>query len=69
MYDDPKKHLAQFIMFSRRSTEKATLFTRTGNKDDGVWLPNSQVSVTPTGNRWQYFVTMPEWLAKKNHLG
>ena len=43
-------------------TEKAVL-VHTGVKDNAVWLPLSQVEISPTGFGGIETVTLPEWLA------
>ena len=43
-------------------TEKAVL-VHIGVKDNAVWLPLSQVEISPTGFGGIETVTLPEWLA------
>lgn len=43
-------------------TEKAVLF-HTGNKEEAVWLPLSQIEIEDTGFKGIFTVTLPEWLA------
>lgn len=53
-----------------RRTQKAILF-HTGNKEEAVWLPLSQVTVDDTskgGFGGIHTVTMPTWLAEKEGL-
>ena len=48
-------------------TERAVLVSDTGEKEDGVWLPLSQIETEqkPDGTA---IVTMPEWLAAERGL-
>ena len=48
-------------------TDKAVL-VRTGIKEQAVWLPLSQIEITPTGFGGIETVTMPEWLAQEKGL-
>lgn len=48
-------------------TEKAVL-VHTGNKEEAVWLPLSQVEVSPSGFGGIETVTLPEWLAQEKGL-
>lgn len=48
-------------------TEKAVLF-HTGDKEQAVWLPLSQVEVDETGSPGIATVTLPEWLATDKGL-
>jgi len=43
-------------------TAKAVL-VHTGNKEEAVWLPLSQVEISPSGIGGIETVTLPEWLA------
>lgn len=62
-------YLAQLIMKRHRTTDKAVLLSTSGQIDDAIWLPNSQLTMTPTADRrWIFYVTMPEWLATKHKL-
>lgn len=66
---DADKHLAQLKMFKHRESPKAVLMSIDNDRDNGVWLPRSHIaSMTPTNRRWQFTVTMSEWLAIKNKL-
>jgi hypothetical protein len=42
-------------------TEKAVLVSDTGDKDDAVWLPLSQIEIERDGAT--HSVSLPEWLA------
>ena len=48
-------------------TEKAAL-VHTGNKDEAVWLPFSQIELHPSGFGGIETVTLPEWLALEKGL-
>lgn len=48
-------------------TEKAVLF-HTGNKEEAVWLPLSQIEVDETGISGIVTITLPEWLALEKGL-
>lgn len=48
-------------------TAKAVLF-HTGNKEEAVWLPLSQIEVDETGIGGIVTVTLPEWLAEDKGL-
>lgn len=43
-------------------TEKAVL-VHTGNKEEAVWLPMSQIEISQSGFGGIETVTLPEWLA------
>lgn len=43
-------------------TSRAVL-VHTGNKEDAVWLPLSQIEIEPSGVSGIETVTLPEWLA------
>lgn len=63
------KLLAQVKLYRHRSTDKAVLMSVENDRDKAVWLPISHIaSMTPTNRRWQFTVTMSEWLATKNKL-
>lgn len=67
-YSEPGSNLVQMEMMSHRTTEKAALLSDDGDKDNAVWLPLSQITMTPAKAKRHYIVTMPEWLAIKNKL-
>ena len=63
------KLLAQVKLYRHRSTDKAVLMSSDNDRHKAVWLPRSHIaSMTPTNRRWQFTVTMSEWLATKNKL-
>ena len=63
------KLLAQVKLYRHRATDKAVLMSLDDDRDKAVWLPRSHIaSMTPTNRRWQFTVTMSEWLATKNKL-
>lgn len=47
-------------------TDKAVLVSDTGDKDDAVWLPKSQIEIEPDGAT--HVVSLPEWLAIEREL-
>lgn len=48
-------------------TANAVLF-HTGDKDEAVWLPLSQIEIEETGFKGIFTVTLPEWLALEKGL-
>ncbi len=48
-------------------TERAVL-VHTGNKEEAVWLPLSQIEIAPSGFDGIETVTLPEWLAEEKGL-
>ena len=47
-------------------TERSYLVSETGNKDNAVWVPKSQIEVSdPVEVGETVEITMPEWLAKE----
>ena len=48
-------------------TGKAVL-VHDGNKDSAVWLPLSQIEISPTGFAGIETITLPEWLALEKGL-
>lgn len=48
------------------STERAILFSLTGDRDDAVWLPKSQIEIDESTK--PVVVTLPEWLAIDQEL-
>lgn len=57
-------------LYRHRETVKAVLMSVDDNRNNAVWLPKSFIAgMTPArGRRFQYVVTMSEWLATKNKL-
>lgn len=41
----------------------AVLVSQTGDKNDAVWVPKSQVEITPGGKPDVVVLDIPEWLA------
>jgi hypothetical protein len=60
--------LVQLHMVKHMQTGKALLLSVDGDEDAAVWLPKSQIDVTESDEKGYLYVTMPEWLAKKNEL-
>jgi len=48
-------------------TDRAVL-VHTGNKEEAVWLPLSQIEIHPTGFGGIETVTVPEWMASEKGL-
>lgn len=48
-------------------TEKAAL-VHTGNKEEAVWVPLSQVELSPSGFDGIETLSLPEWLAVEKGL-
>ena len=48
-------------------TENAVL-VHTGNKEESVWLPVSQIEISDSGFPGIVTVTLPEWLALEKGL-
>lgn len=67
--DTNSKFLAQLKLYRHRTSDKAVLMSVENDRDKAVWLPLSHIaSMTPTQRRWQFTVTMSEWLATQKHL-
>lgn len=47
-------------------TDRAVLVSDTGDKEDAVWLPLSQIEIEPDGGT--HVVSLPEWLASEKGL-
>lgn len=47
-------------------TARAVLVSETGDKDEAVWLPLSQIEIEPESGFIS--VTLPEWLAEEKGL-
>lgn len=63
-----KSNLVDIAAVRHAETDKAILVSETGEKDDAVWLPKSQVEIENDGHKNFITVTMPEWLAKDKGL-
>jgi hypothetical protein len=48
-------------------TERAVLVSDTGDNEDAVWLPLSQIEIEPL-SKGTAEITMPEWLAADKGL-
>jgi len=48
-------------------TQKAVL-VHTGNKEESVWLPVSQIEISDSGFEGIETITLPEWLALEKGL-
>ncbi len=63
------KYLAQMKLYQHRTSPKAVLLSVDNDREKAEWFPKSHIaSMTPTKRRWQFTVTMSEWLAIKHHL-
>lgn len=63
-----KSDLVDILVSMHAETPKAVLVSDTGENDDAVWLPKSQIEFVPATKKGQFIVTMPEWLAKDKGL-
>lgn len=63
-----KSDLIDVACTQHAETDKAVLISDSGEKDDAVWLPKSQIEIEH--NRGESFitVTLPEWLAMDKGL-
>ena len=57
-----KSDLVDIDVAVEHRTEKAAL-VHTGNKENAVWVPLSQVEIEETGIGGIFTLTLPEWLA------
>ena len=61
-----RSDLVDLLLFEHHRTAAAILVSDTGEQKDAVWLPLSQVEITPTPSRsgggGEVTVTGPEWL-------
>lgn len=62
-----KSDLVDVLVTMHAETPKAVLVSDTGENDDAVWLPRSQIEIEPA-KKGLFTVTMPEWLAKDKGL-
>lgn len=62
-----KSNLTEIDVEVTARTAKAVL-VHTGNKEEAVWLPLSQVELHPTGIGGIETVVLPEWLALEKGL-
>jgi hypothetical protein len=59
-----KSDLVDITVSKHAETGKAVLVSTTGLGDDAVWLPLSQIEITPNSlNKGLFEITLPEWLA------
>lgn len=47
-------------------TDKAVQVSGSGDREDAVWLPKSQVEIEQSGS--YYVITLPEWMAQERGL-
>jgi len=64
----PATETTELSMVLHHKTARAVLVSDTGEKDDAVWLPLSQISVGQDSVDDILQITMPEWLAKDKGL-
>jgi hypothetical protein len=60
-----RSDLVDLLLFEHHRTAAAILVSDTGEAKDAVWLPLSQIEITPTPSRSggsEVTVTGPEWL-------
>ena len=62
-----KSNLVEVDVEVTARTERAAL-VHTGNKEDAVWLPFSQIELHPSGFGGIETVVLPEWLAMEKGL-
>lgn len=65
---DCKSDLVDVSAVRMAETASAILVSETGERENAVWLPKSQVEVENDGHANFVTVTMPEWLAKAKGL-
>lgn len=63
-----KSDVIDIVMKIHVTTARAILASDDGEKKNAVWLPLSQVEVSPHENGDFDVVTLPEWLAKEKEL-
>ena len=59
-----KSDLVDVAVCRMAETDKAILVSETGEKENAVWLPKSQVEIENDGHANFVTVTLPQWLAK-----
>ncbi|MDY7032658.1 MAG: hypothetical protein SVY10_12225 [Thermodesulfobacteriota bacterium] len=65
------KRMVEFVGEILVETERAVLFTESGDKDDAVWLPKSQIKIVnldTSTDPVQAEIEVVEWLATKNEM-
>jgi hypothetical protein len=66
-----RSDLVDLLLFEHHRTAAAVLVSDDGEAKSAVWLPLSQVEITPTPSRSggsEVTVTVPEWLATERGL-
>ena len=66
-----RSDLVDLLLFEHHRTAAAILVSDTGEAKDAVWLPLSQIEITPTPSHAsgsEVTVTVPEWLATERGL-
>lgn len=64
-----KRELIDIAGCLHAETEKAILFSDSGEKKDAVWLAKSQIEFERDPKRERFVtVTLPEWLALEREL-
>jgi hypothetical protein len=48
--------------------KKFIIASDTGDKKDAVWLPRSQIEISPSAIKGLVTITIPEWLATARKL-
>lgn len=56
-----RSDLADVDVKVHHSTDKAVLVSKTGDEEDAVWVPKSQIELEPKGKDLAV-LTGPEWL-------
>ena len=63
-----KSDLIDVACCQHAETDKAILVSETGERDDAVWLPKSQIEIENDSHKNFITVTLPEWLATDKGL-
>lgn len=63
-----RSNLVDVAAVRMAETDSAILVSETGERENAVWLPKSQIEVENAGHANFVTVTMPDWLAKAKGL-
>ena len=63
-----KRELIDVLVRLHHETERAVLVSDTGNRNDAVWLPLSQIEFISGPKPGTIEITLPEWLALSKGL-
>ena len=65
----PAKEVTDIVVQEHHRTDKAILVSDTGDKEDAVWLPFSQIEMEPVPGKSGFLeITLPVWLAQDKGL-